>query len=137
MPSKLVVVVGELLKCWDNTEDRDALKIHIENLRKIVEGKNSSLTGFRKIEKASKPLLGVLDPDKNTINQLHDPELWAQAAVRWAEKLKDSSLNHIWIKGLADICSTVAVKLKENSTFDVVDFVVMEQFSLHERAFGN
>lgn len=136
MSIKLVAAVEELLKCWDNTEYRDDLEIHIENLRKIVEDRYSSLTGYRKIEKASKPLLGVLDPDKNTINQLYDPILWERAAERWDKKLKNPSLNQVWFKGLANMCSTVAVKLKENHSFDVVDFVIMEQFSLHERVFG-
>ena len=101
------------------------------------EKAKKKLYPHQKIEKTSKALLGVIDPEKNTINQLHDPVLWEKAAKRWTDKLKDPLLNQVWIKGLADMCSTVAMKLRLwNRAFDVTDFVVTEQKAIHERSFG-
>lgn len=101
-----------------------------------TEGKHKELLPHQKMEKTARALGKLIDPDKNTVNQLYDPALWEESAKRWTEKLKDQSLNQIWIRGLADMCSTVAMKLRQNHSFLVADFVVTEQNAIHKRAFG-
>jgi hypothetical protein len=128
--SKLVEGVKKLLACWDS--ERNSLESHIENLRELI--KEPPL--HKKIEKTARVLGTLINPDKNAINQLHDPTLWEESAKRWTEKLKDPMLNQVWINGLADMCSTVATRLRHDPLFDVVGFVVTEQKAIHKRAWG-